>query len=68
TRGLNFSEEILIAREAITEMEHLSACEVVVTERPNFRSSWQDGKTAYDLDTDSAKKAVDEIEEIINLI
>ena len=64
-RGLNFSHEILLAREAIREMEHLSSCDNVVTERPNFRSSWLEGKTAYDLETESAEKAKFEIEGII---
>lgn len=64
-RGLNFSHEILLAREAIKEMDHLSHCEHVVSERPNYRSAWLEGKTAYDLETESAEKAKFEIEGII---
>lgn len=64
-RGLNFSHEIKLARDAIAEMDHLSDCSEVVTERPNFRSAWLDGKTAYDLNTESAEKAKFEIEGII---
>lgn len=64
-RGLNFSHEILLARQAITEMEYLDDCQEVISERPNYRSAWLDGKTAYDLDTESAEKAKLEIEGII---
>jgi len=64
-RGLNFSHEILLARQAVAEMDHLSECSEVVTERPNFRSAWLDGMTAYDLHTESAEKAQFEIEGII---
>ena len=66
--GLNFSQEILLAREVISEMEHLSQCKAVITDRPNFRSSWLEGKTAYDLVTESAEKAKHEIEGIIALL
>ena len=64
-RGLNFSHEIKLARDAITEMDHLYECTEVVTERPNFRSAWLDGKTAYDLNTESAGKARFEIDGVI---
>ena len=63
--GLHFSQEIYLAREAIRELEHLSSCECMVTDRPNFRSSWLEGKTAYDLETESASKARTEIEMVI---
>lgn len=64
-RGLNFSHEILLARNAIAEMDHLAECTEVISERPNFRSAWLDGKTAYDLTTDSAAKARSEIDGVI---
>lgn len=64
-RGLNFSHEILLAREAISEMEHLSDCQEVVSDRPNYRSAWLEGKTAYDLHSESAERAQFEIEGII---
>lgn len=64
-RGLNFSSEILAANQAIAEMENLSNCSEVVADRPNFRSAWLDGMTAYDLNTDSALKAQAEIDGII---
>ena len=64
-RGLNFSHEILLARNAIKEMDHLHDCTEVVTERPNFRSAWLEGKTAFDLHTESAEKAQFEIEGVI---
>lgn len=65
-RGLNFSQEILLAREAILEMENLSACNDVISDRPNFRNAWLEGKTAYDLNTVSANNARMEIEGIID--
>ena len=64
-RGLNFSAEIKLARDAIAEMDHLHDCTEVVSDRPNFRNAWLDGKTAYDLDTASAEQAQLEIEGII---
>ncbi len=64
-RGLNFSHEILLARNAIEEMEFLSECPEVITDRPNFRTAWLEGKTAFDLKTESAKKAQGEIEGVI---
>lgn len=68
TTGLNFASEIKLARDAIGEMEFLPVPEVTVTERPNFRSSWQEGKGAFDLKTPSAKKAQVEIEMIMELL
>jgi len=64
-RGLNFSAEILQARTAIEEMDHLHHCPVVISDRPNFRNAWLDGRSAFDLDTESAKKAQVEIGEVI---
>ena len=66
--SLHFAKEIYDATQAIEEMEFLSNCAAVVTERPNFRSSWLEGKTAYDLKTESAEKAKVEIERIIDLL
>ncbi len=66
TTGLNFAAEIKLARDAIGEMEYLPVPVATVTERPNFRTSWQEGRAAYDLTTDSAKKAQQEIERIID--
>ena len=60
-----FSYEIKLARDAIADMEHLHDCTEVVNERPNFRAAWLDGKTVYDLETESAEKAQLEIEGII---
>lgn len=65
TTGLNFSAEIELARDAISEMEFMPEPKATVTERPNFRSSWQDGKSAFDLKTESAKKAQIEIMRIV---
>ena len=64
-RGLNFSHEIKLARDAISEMDHLHECTEVVSDRPNFRNAWLDGKTAFDLETESAKAAQYEIAGII---
>ncbi len=68
TTGLNFAREIKLARDAIGEMEFLPEPEATITERPNYRSSWQDGKSAYDLTTASARKAQAEIERVIELL
>lgn len=67
-RGLNFSHEILLAREAIVEMEHLNDCSEVISERPNFRAAWLDGKSVYDLQTESAEKAQFEIEGVLTCL
>ncbi len=64
-RGLNFSHEILLAREAIAEMEHLSDSQEVVSDRPNYRSAWLDGKSAYEIHSASGEQAQLEIEGII---
>lgn len=64
--GLNFSKEIELARSAIGELEFLPKPIATVTERPNFRSSWLEGKSAFDLTTESARKAQVEIERIID--
>jgi len=66
--SLHFSGEIELARNAIAELDHLSTYVGMITDRPNFRSSWLDGKTAYDLETDSAEKAKFEIEQVINAL
>ena len=63
-----FAHEIHMAREALGELDHLNHHPHVVAERPNFRSAWLDGKTAYDLETDSALKAQEEIEGIIDAL
>ena len=68
TTGLNFASEIHLAREAIAELDYLGDCRAMVTDRPNFRNSWLEGKTAYDLETESAEKAKAEIEEIIEAL
>lgn len=60
-----FANEIHMARDALADMDYLDRDADVVSERPNFRSAWLDGKTAYDLDTDSAEKAQFEIEGIV---
>ena len=65
-RGINFSHEILLAREAIAEMDHLGDCTEVISERPNFRAAWLDGKSVYELETESAAKAQMEIEGVIS--
>jgi chromosome partitioning protein len=65
TRGLNFSHEIKLASDAIAEMEHLHDCTEIVGDRPNYRTAWLNGQTVYDLKTDSAAKAILEIEGII---
>ena len=68
TTGLNFKREIELAEEAIGELEYLPTPVATVTERPNFRSSWLEGKSAFDLTTESAQKAQAEIERIIDAL
>ena len=63
--GLNFHREIGLAQAAIAEMDHLNNCPVVVSERPNFRAAWLDGRSVYDLDTDSAQEAQKQINGVI---
>jgi len=60
-----FVNEVHMARDALSDLDYLSDDPLVVTERPNFRNAWLDGKTAYDLDTESALNAQAEIEEIM---
>lgn len=64
-RSLNFSHEIKLARDAISEMEHLHDCTEVISDRPNFRAAWLDGKTVFDLDTASAERAQLEVMGVI---
>ncbi len=66
TTGLNFAAEIKLASDAISEMEFLPLPTATVTERPNFRTSWLEGKAAHDLTTESARKAQAEIERIVD--
>ncbi len=66
TTGLNFAAEIKLARDAIEEMEYLPEPTATITERPNFRTSWLEGKSAFDLTTESAVKARNEILGVIN--
>lgn len=66
TRGLNFSHEIALATDAVRELEYLHTFhETAISDRPNFRAMWLEGKSIYDLDTESARKGQAEIEEII---
>lgn len=64
-RGLNFTQEIDLAKAAIAEMDNLAICEHVISDRPNYRTAWLEGKTAYDLGTASAEKAKTEIDGVI---
>lgn len=64
--GLNFHTEIGLAQAAIEEMDYLSNCPAVVSERPNFRAAWLEGKSVYDLETDSARAAQEQINGVIS--
>lgn len=66
--GLNFHREIGLARDAIAEMENLSDCPAVVSERPNFRAAWLEGQSVYDLETNSAKEAQKQIDGVISCL
>jgi len=68
TTGLNFSREILAANNGIEDMEHISPSGVTITDRPTIRDAWVEGKTVFDLDTQSAAKARTEFEAIIELL
>jgi chromosome partitioning protein len=63
--GLNFHREIGLAQDAIAQMEYLNNCPAVISERPNFRATWLDGASVYDLHTDSAKAAQEQIDGVI---
>lgn len=69
TTGLNFSQEIALASDAIGEMEYLSRPLGMVTDRPTYRNAWMEGQGAFDLpDTTSTQKAKAEITSIIEAI
>jgi len=68
-RGLNFSHEIALARDAILEMEYLNVCyDHAISDRPNFRATWLEGKSIYELDTESGRAGQAEIDGVISWI
>lgn len=69
TTGLNFSKEIALASEAISEMVNFDRPIGMVTDRPNFRATWMEGRGVHDLpDNTSSLKAKAEINGIIDLL
>lgn len=66
TTGLNFSQEIALAADAMADLSHLRRPIAIITDRPTYRNAWLDGKAAFDLDgTPAASKAKAEIAQIV---
>lgn len=66
--GLNFSQEIKLARDAISEMEYIPDPSAIISERPTIRSLWQEGKTVYDLKNETGRKAQEQFNKIVEAL
>lgn len=67
-KGLNFSAEIKLAHDVIATLTHLKNTVPAISDRPNYRAAWLEGRAVYDLQRISASTARAEIERLIDAL